>query len=59
MKHDILSVKFPAGRSDYLIVAGADQNVRCGMTNSKARKAAVNARDAHSAPHSRYSSGAS
>lgn len=41
MKYDILAISFPATRSDFVFVAGADQNVRCSLVNSRVRKAAL------------------
>ena len=41
MKHDILAIHFPATRSDFVFVTGADQNVRCSVVNSRVRKAAL------------------
>lgn len=41
MKHDILAIHFPATRSDFVFVAGVDQNVRCSLVDSRARKAAI------------------
>ena len=38
LKHDILWMHFPAKTSDYIMVAGADQEVRCSLVSSKARK---------------------
>lgn len=41
LKHEIISLQFPAAQSDYIFAGGADQDLRCNLVHSKARKAAA------------------
>ena len=43
LKYDILSLHFPAQRSDYIFAGGMDLEVRCNLVESRARKAASHA----------------